>query len=146
MKIGRADLLASLFDRVLIPGAVAAELIRYHEAIPTWLEVCEIANPAGAEIWRDTLDIGESEAIELALEEGADVLLIDERKGRRAAESVSIRCLNLPAVLILAKRRGVIPAVSDVLDSLEERGHFRLAEGVKAHLLREVGEAPGIAE
>ena len=39
LKIGEAELLRTLFEEVVIPQAVQAELSSYHVMLPTWLVV-----------------------------------------------------------------------------------------------------------
>jgi predicted nucleic acid-binding protein len=93
VEIGYEHLLRSLFTKVWIPGAVAAEL-RYEgtpavvrqwgEHLPEWVEVRKIdSHPSAHEL--AGLDRGEWEAIELAGDLRADLLLIDERAGVRLA-------------------------------------------------------------
>lgn len=89
---------------------------------------------------RSQADAGEAEAIGLALDLRADRLLIDDRKGRRLAQAEGVRCLGLPALLLLAKQRGLTASVAECLESLERRGHFYLSAGVRNELLRLAGE------
>jgi predicted nucleic acid-binding protein len=76
-----------------------------------------------------TVDQGEAEAITLAIQESA-LLLIDESKGRLAATS---------AVLIRAKELGLIDSVGEVLVELTEIGyHFSIA--LQQQILKRSGE------
>lgn len=90
--IGQQDLLARLFERVIIPRAVWIELkaegtpesIRAWLANqPDWLEVREANISADAAL--ALLDHGEQEAILLAQELHADLLLMDDKDGRLEA-------------------------------------------------------------
>jgi hypothetical protein len=83
------SLLQSIYGEVLIPPAVAEELANPASDLP----VMELPRTAGIRVQapanqqkikqlRQTLDKGESEAIALAIETGASILLIDERAGR----------------------------------------------------------------
>ena len=92
-------LLPKLFGKVLVPAAVIEEL--RHAAAPAavgswlsqappWIEVREVT--ARADTTLELLDPGEREAIQLAQEIHADLLLIDERRGRLEAKRRAIRC------------------------------------------------------
>src|ERR1044071_7268096 len=85
--IAQIDILKHLYTRILIPPAVLAELkhpvaptpVRdWADHVPEWLEVL---SPKSRLILAQ-LDLGESEAIALATEVDADVVLIDEQAGR----------------------------------------------------------------
>ncbi|MBA2438740.1 MAG: DUF3368 domain-containing protein [Acidimicrobiia bacterium] len=85
------DLLPKLLDRVLIPDAVHRELQstgapepikRFLDEPPDWLFVQSSPDISPA---LQHLDAGEREAIALALAIGADLVLLDERKGRQDA-------------------------------------------------------------
>ena len=77
----------------------------------------------------------------LAAEVLADALLIDDKRGRQIAEARGVRCLGLPATLLFAKERRLIPTVSQILTELETRGRFCLGTSVKKQILRLAGEA-----
>jgi predicted nucleic acid-binding protein len=90
------DLLPQLYGRVLIPPAVRAELAhpRAPQAVRSWLAeppawlVVVAPSVVPAEVRSMSLDAGEMEAIALALENHADLLLIDERDGTAGARSI----------------------------------------------------------
>ena len=93
IAVGQVGLTAEVFTHVIIPPAVLAELAhpsslddvrRWIEKPPAWLEVRELAGDPDEELAM-SLDEGEAEAIQLAVETRADFLLIDELLGRRAA-------------------------------------------------------------
>jgi predicted nucleic acid-binding protein len=86
--IAQIDLLKHLYKRILIPPAVLTELkhpvapkpVRdWAQNAPEWVEVL---SPKSRLILAQ-LDLGESEAIALATEVHAEVVLIDEQVGRR---------------------------------------------------------------
>src|SRR5438046_2086329 len=97
--IGRLDLLRTLFHDISIPGAVRAELDQLHhpsalkeiqEALRGgWIKPCTLRDDTVAKLLEATLDRGEA-AIALALELTADLILLDERDGRSAAERAGL--------------------------------------------------------
>lgn len=84
-RIGQAHLLCLLYREILVPGVVAEELTR-NGTDPRSINCLLVREPANKEAvlrLQSELDSGESAAIVLALEVGADVVLADERKGRK---------------------------------------------------------------
>jgi predicted nucleic acid-binding protein len=90
--IGQDKLLPALFDRVVVPRAVFDELRRdrtpeavkaWIRSAPSWFEVRHVAADPGPPPRR--LGKGEWEAIAIAEELKADLLLIDDQDGRREA-------------------------------------------------------------
>ena len=92
--------------------------------------------PAGARI----VDMGEAEAIELALELDADRLLIDERKGRRLASKEGIPVIGLLGVVLLSRRRNFIPSARILLDQIEREAGMYLDRSLKESALKAVDE------
>ncbi len=91
--IGHADLLPILYGQVIVPQAVAGELLHRHtppqvrawiRALPSWCEIRQPSQSIPRELLR--LGAGEREAIMLAEELRPDILLMDEDAGRKAAQ------------------------------------------------------------
>ena len=112
-------LLPQLYERVVIPDEVREELnaapygiMRFPFAeTADWLEVQKVATPVDP-LLITVLDWGEAAVIQLARELHADMVLIDERKGRKVASSVyHLRVIGTVRVLLDAKSNGLISSV-----------------------------------
>ena len=122
--IGQVDLLSQLFEKVIIPDAVLQELsaIRAPDLVKSW-----VANlPAWIEVRRCKhldatiqLDAGETGAISLALELGASSVLMDERRGRYAAQSRGLAVIGTLTILELADERGLV-RFEDAVQQLQQ--------------------------
>ena len=140
LTIGAAEILPQLFGEVVIPEAVKEELLRNHSTLPDWLRVAAVKNPLAARRLARVVDLGEAEAIELAKELHADRLLIDERKGRRLATAEGVPIIGLLGVVLLAKKKQLIPTARGLLEKLAEDAGVYLDEGIRKAALRSVGE------
>ncbi len=87
------------------------------------------------------LDLGEAEAIALALELNADRLLMDERLGRAAAIRAGLQVTGVLGILIAAKRNNLIPEVKPLLNALIEQVGFWIDERLYAEVLQAVSES-----
>ncbi|MSQ51795.1 MAG: DUF3368 domain-containing protein [Betaproteobacteria bacterium] len=116
------------------------ELLRSHSSLPGWLRVAEVQNTAQAGRYAQIVDAGEAEAIELARELNADLLLIDERKGRRLAVEEGVAVIGLVGVVLLAKRWQLIPSARVLLRRLESEAGMYLSGQIKNSALITVGE------
>jgi len=71
------------------------------------------------------LDEGERQSICLAASLKKDViLLIDDRAGRMAAESLNIPKIGLIGLLLLAKKNGQIESIGALLQQLRTNGYW----------------------
>ena len=70
------------------------------------------------------LDLGEAEALALALEVSADLLVIDERDGSAMANQIGIPTVGVLGLLVEAKLAGLIPAVTPMMDDLRDGLNF----------------------
>ena len=82
---------------------------------------------------------GEASCIALAQQTANALLIIDDRRARRVAEGIGIRCVGSAGVLLLAKREGVIENIKVPLDAINKTD-FRLSEKLYRRLLELAGE------
>jgi predicted nucleic acid-binding protein len=113
--IGCLDLLPKLFGRITVPRAVLDELSHpvapdavrdLALAPPPWLEVRSVASQADSV--STNLHPGEREAIALAQELKADLILLDETTARQVAKSCWLAVAGLLGVLAEGAERGII--------------------------------------
>lgn len=140
LSVGQAEIFTKLFREVVIPEKVRDELSRTHTPLPNWLRVVSIRDTQRAEKYAQIVDRGEAEAITLALELHADRLLIDERKGRRLAAQEGVAVIGLLGVVLLAKRKELVPSARMLLLSLEQEAGMYLREEIRDLALKSVGE------
>ena len=139
--IEREHLLPALYGRVLIPPAVADEL--NHENTPEVVRAWLAAPPSWLEIRQPTrslefevdLDSGEQQAIALAEEVAADLLLVDEWDARLEAERRHLRVVGTLRVLA----DGASCGLTDLEESFERLRHtnFRVNSELLESLLEE---------
>jgi uncharacterized protein len=143
-NIGQFALLGKLFNQILIPSAVRAEVLDDVSltaiAMADWLSTKEVEDKLAVQILTEELDLGESEAIILAKEIAASLLLIDERAATRKARALGLRVIGTLGVLLMAKRAGHIELIKPMLDALHENG-FRMSADLYAQVLKEANEA-----
>ena len=147
-RIGQLDLLRALYETLLIPEAVWREVVVDGAGQPgsaevraaDWIQTQAIANGPLVQALRQTLGAGEAEAIVLALETDAALLLMDERLGRATAEHLGVGCMGLVGVALEAKHSGLIEYVRPLLDALRNVAGFHLHEALYQRVLQDEGE------
>jgi predicted nucleic acid-binding protein len=127
LKIGKLELLHTLYGQVVVPEAVYREVMagndkEYFADLRdfAWLTVETIGSVTARQLLFD-LDDGEAETIVLAQEQAADLVIIDEKSGRRYAEQLGLTLTGTVGVLLKAKERGLIDEVAPLLYELQKR-------------------------
>jgi len=126
-----------------VPGAVREELYGLARwgydpqdiFSQEWLEVHQCPHNAYFEQLRVELDEGESEAIVLASILRADLLLMDELKGRKIAVREGLNLTGILGVLLEAKQTGLIPAVKPLVLALVQKANFRMDKSLFQRVL-----------
>lgn len=144
-QIGRLELLRELFDDVIIPRAVAIE-IEFLDSNRNillqnqWIRIVELSDRKLLDDLTDELDPGEAEAIALAIQLGADAVLIDETLGRAEAVRRGLDVTGVVGILIRAKRKELIPRVKPEIDRLVTEAGFWLDPKFIENTLRTIDE------
>lgn len=146
--IGQLDILRQLYGAIAIPSSV------YHEVAVTgigeagsrevqeldWIETKKITNRLQVVALQIELDKGEAEAIVLALELNAELLLLDERRGRAVATRLGLKSVGILGCLIDAKHAGLVHSIKPILDSLIVNAGFWVTESLYMRVLQAAGE------
>ena len=134
VRIGHADVLPVLFESVVIPPAVASELSHAStpEAVRNWITErhvwLTIQAPSKMDPTLQLDDVGEAEAISIALELKADLLLADDRKARRIARERGLTVTGAIGVLELASARNLLN-LEDTFERIRQTD-FRVANRI----------------
>ncbi len=140
--IGEENLLPKLFGRVIIPNAVfdelqnagaSAEVQDFANNLPEWIEVRKTALTAAPSL--DHLDAGERDAILLAQELSADLLLVDDKQARQTAFDLGINITGTVGILDRAARENMID-LKTVIKKLQKTS-FRIADDVVQKIIEE---------
>jgi predicted nucleic acid-binding protein len=135
-RIGHIGLLQKVFTTVYTTQIVVEE---FERPLPDWILVKDVININRLEQLKLVLDPGEASAISLALETKNPVLIIDEKKGRKIAQELNITIIGTLKVLLIAKNKGVIVSVKQLIDELKKHS-FRFNKAVLDEVLRLAGE------
>lgn len=144
LHIGQLHLLKALFGKVLLPEQVLNELLAvtgFEEAIAKadYIEVVECPTILSTLLNNETLDEGERAAISYAVNNGVDLLIIDELNGRKAATVLDLKIIGTIGILIAAKRKGIIAVIRQYLDDLKASG-FWMSDKIYFEALKLVNE------
>jgi uncharacterized protein len=149
--IGQLDLLRQIYGTIVIPLAVYREMAAAGKTVPgaievqtlAWIQtqtVTDVQRAVDLQVNHDQIDVGEAEAIALALELKADLLLMDERRGRALANTYALNVVGLLGVLLQAKQSGIIIVVKPLLDQLIDQADFRVSRELYDIVLQRAGE------
>lgn len=146
-KMGRLKLLREFFGEIIIPEAVYRECVLEggdsEDALAIknakWIKVEKISDEKLKRAIMLELDEGESEAIVLAIERNAELILIDDYDGREVARALGLKVVGTIGVLLRAKLLGKIESLREELERLKATG-FWLSEELYERILKEAGE------
>ena len=149
--IGHSALLHDLYDAITIPAEVYGEMVNLDKAVPgttevqtlDWIQVRTVGDReqiSDLQNSRENIDLGEAAAIVLAVKAKADLILIDERRGRAVAVEYGLNVVGLLGVFLQAKVRKLIPAIRPLVDQLIEEANFRVNPQLYESVMRAARE------
>lgn len=149
-QIGRLELLRSQFSDVWIPAAVLLELraLPNPEALAAfdlalaqgWMKQASVSPSHFLNVLSLHIHTGEAEAIALAAEIKADIVLIDEQEGRQFAAQAGLPVTGALGVLLRAKLNREIPALKPEILALRTKARFFIAASLETKFLKSAGE------
>lgn len=145
LKLNRLELLQQLYTQIHIPLAVyneieAGKTKRYYKDLSKidWINITKIQDRQAVKYFLD-LDAGEAEAIVLATEINADLIILDEKLGRFHAKHADLKVTGTIGILIKAKTAGLIVNLKPLLDELTNKEVW-ISGKLKREILKIVGE------
>jgi predicted nucleic acid-binding protein len=142
IQIQCEHVLPQLYRVVVVPFGVIEELRSekapfavkaWLESLPSWLEIRPLASTPNPEL--NHLGRGEREAIQLAEEQRASLLLIDERRGQSEAVRRGLSTTGTLGVLLDAGEAGLIDPPQAYRRLIEETT-FRTSPALEGRFLR----------
>ena len=145
LLIEHIDILPQLFEAILVPDAVLAELRNtrapgqiqaWAADLPNWVEIKSVPD-LSQDAALQALGAGERAAISLALSIHADLVLMDERKGTQVALDRGLEVAGTLGILQRAARRGLLD-LAEAFSKLK-RTNFRYRQDILDRLLSDTG-------
>jgi predicted nucleic acid-binding protein len=145
-KLGRLEIFRELYGRVLVPEAVFREVSEAGAGraaaseLDTAAWVDRVVGAAPEPLLASELGPGEAAVIAVARQQGARLVILDERKARRIAErAYGLRVKGSAGVLVAAKRAGLLETVRPLLRALVAVGYY-VSDRVIEEACRQAGE------
>ncbi len=147
--IGRLDLAREQLGDLIIPSTVHLELGRNphtggRAALESafaqgWIHVVALERRVPADLLA-ALDAGEAEALTLALQTKASLVLLDESAGRSCASQLAIPFTGVLGILRKARQTGRIPSLKTEIARLRTEARFFISPPLEKAVLKSVGE------
>ena len=142
LKVGKLEILKELYQELFIPYEVYLEIEagknkEYYTDLKKveWIRVVKIQSEKSLLFFLD-LDKGEAEAIVLANEINADLIILDETLGRFHAKHIGLNVTGTIGVLLKAKETGIIDKIKPVLNELSQKGIWLSEKLIKQTLTK----------
>jgi len=135
----RLELLSNLFPKIIIPSAVYDEItVKSKIELPAFISVQKVQASQTLENLKLLLDIGESEAIALALELKSK-LIIDEKKGRKIAMREGLEIIGLLGIVYLNIKKSYLSKneAKFFLDEAVDNG-YRISQSLIDNMFKKI--------
>lgn len=146
--ISQLSILEQLYTKLIIAQAVYDEIVVIGKGLPgsaevqsgIWISKERVKNQALVNALKLELDPGEAETLALALEIGADLVLLDEKSGRQVAARFNLKIIGIIGILVEAKKNNLISDVKTQMDNLISKAGFWISLKLYNQVLQVAGE------
>ena len=142
LKVGKLEILKELYQELFIPYEVYLEIEagknkEYYTDLTKveWIRIVKIQSKKSLLFFLD-LDKGEAEAIVLANETNADLIILDETLGRFHAKHIGLNVTGTIGILLKAKENGIIDKIKPILNELSQKGIWLSEKLIKLTLTK----------
>ncbi len=144
-RSGQAHILPQLFSCIIVPQAVWQEVVldEWDDAAAlelrqqTWPVIKDPEISPRVAAW--SLGAGETAVLSHALAHAPLRAVIDDMDARRCAKTLDIAIFGTGGLLVLAKRRGLLPSVTEAIAKLRRAGLW-LSDDIAQVLRAQAGE------
>jgi predicted nucleic acid-binding protein len=148
--IKQFGLLKSLYGKLYIPKAVYEEVAILGKGEPGsaetkeamengWIKIKQVQDSLAVQVLTKSVDVGEAEAIILAKEMQADIVLLDDPQARSVAEFMGLNIIGVVGMLMLAVAKGLPVVLKESIDQLIKEG-FRISPKLYKQILEDFKE------
>lgn len=137
-RAGHADLLNQLWPRIIVPSPVADEVrAKSQDDVAAQaldhLSCFEVGPAVPIPPLVASWDLGRGEAAVLAwaVSHPGALVIIDDLQGRRCALSLGLPLIGTLAVVLIAKRKSLVPAARPVVEALIAHGMYLSTQVVR---------------
>lgn len=146
-RLERLDILKKIAPNLIVPKGVISEIMAKQDSVSLviekacqeWITTESVSDIRLLEVVSANLHRGEAEAIVLAKEKKADLILLDDQEARRFATRCGLKVIGTLGLLLVAKNKKLISLIKPELDKLVSFG-FRINARLIKHILTEAGE------
>lgn len=146
--VNQLKVLKQLYGEIIIPKAVYDEISVKEDSVCKknvdesldWIHVQEIQNQMAKTMFKSQLHDGEVEVMILAMEQQADVVVIDDQNAKKYAKYLELPVTGTLGVLMKAKQKGYLSELKPVLDVMVQNGIY-IKPSLVELCLKQVGEA-----
>ena len=141
------ETLESLVDTLIVADEVWTEVVARGKGRPgagelqgaNFVARRTVSNSAAVALLSATLGKGEAATLVLATELGVKSVFLDDRRGRKFAQTLGLKTIGVVGFLLFAKKGRKIEEIQPLLFQLKQKG-FRLSDKLIAEILKEAGE------
>jgi predicted nucleic acid-binding protein len=106
----------------------------FGEETPSWVQVVPVSDQSKTKLIQNTLDLGESSSIALAMETEESILILDDGKARRYAKNIGLTLTGTIGIIVKSIQSGLLSEdIATILAELRQRG-FRIPPEIEETL------------